>query len=149
MLYSLSVPSVDDTLNSILDESGDEEEQDAIVNQVLDEIGIEVSGKVSSLFLFFFCQGLYNIELFSLCRWRMLHLPCRIRSATARRPSSRQTMKSSVSWLNSKPRSCSVSSGFPFNLELLKNVSALFFFIFYFCIMIFETKALVTKSFLF
>ncbi len=30
----------------MLGESGDEEEQDAIVNQVLDEIGIEISGKV-------------------------------------------------------------------------------------------------------
>jgi len=29
-----------------LDESGDEEEQEAVVNQVLDEIGIEISGKV-------------------------------------------------------------------------------------------------------
>ena len=29
-----------------MDESGDEEEQEAVVNQVLDEIGIEVSGKV-------------------------------------------------------------------------------------------------------
>jgi hypothetical protein len=38
--------SVSDTLDDILDESGDEEEQDAIVTQVLDEIGIEISGKV-------------------------------------------------------------------------------------------------------
>ncbi|XP_023234029.1 charged multivesicular body protein 2b-like [Centruroides sculpturatus] len=38
---------VDDTLNGILDESGDEEEQEAIVTQVLDEIGIEISGKMS------------------------------------------------------------------------------------------------------
>ena len=37
---------VNDTLDDILTESGDEEEQDAIVNQVLDEIGIEISGKV-------------------------------------------------------------------------------------------------------
>ena len=37
---------VNETLDSILDESGDEEEQEAVVNQVLDEIGIEVSGKV-------------------------------------------------------------------------------------------------------
>lgn len=29
-----------------MDESGDEEEQEAVVNQVLDEIGIEISGKV-------------------------------------------------------------------------------------------------------
>ena len=33
----------------MLNESGDEEEQDAIVNQVLDEIGIEISGKVRFL----------------------------------------------------------------------------------------------------
>ena len=37
---------VNDTLDDMLNESGDEEEQDAIVNQVLDEIGIEISGKV-------------------------------------------------------------------------------------------------------
>ena len=37
---------VNETLESILDESGDEEEQEAVVNQVLDEIGIEISGKV-------------------------------------------------------------------------------------------------------
>lgn len=37
---------VNDTLESVFDESGDEEEQDAIVSQVLDEIGIEISGKV-------------------------------------------------------------------------------------------------------
>jgi charged multivesicular body protein 2B len=38
--------TVNDTLDDILGESGDEEEQDAIVSQVLDEIGIEISGKV-------------------------------------------------------------------------------------------------------
>lgn len=31
----------------MLEESGDEEESNAIVNQVLDEIGIEISGKVT------------------------------------------------------------------------------------------------------
>ena len=40
---------VNDTLESVFDESGDEEEQDAIVSQVLDEIGIEITGKVGSL----------------------------------------------------------------------------------------------------
>lgn len=39
--------AVNETLDSILDESGDEEEQEAVVNQVLDEIGIEISGRVS------------------------------------------------------------------------------------------------------
>jgi len=38
---------MNDTLDDIMNESGDEEEEDAIVNQVLDEIGIEVSGKLS------------------------------------------------------------------------------------------------------
>ena len=38
--------SVNDTLDDILTESGDEEEQDAIVSQVLDEIGIDITGKV-------------------------------------------------------------------------------------------------------
>ena len=38
--------SVNDTLDDILTESGDEEEEDAIVTQVLDEIGIDISGKV-------------------------------------------------------------------------------------------------------
>ena len=37
---------VNDSLDDILGESGDEEEQDAVVSQVLDEIGIEISGKV-------------------------------------------------------------------------------------------------------
>ena len=45
-LHSLAV---NETLDSILDESGDEEEQEAVVNQVLDEIGIEISGRVSKI----------------------------------------------------------------------------------------------------
>lgn len=50
--------TVNETLDSIFDESGDEEEQDAVVNQVLDEIGIEISGKVSitAIFFLFFSQ---------------------------------------------------------------------------------------------
>merc|ERR1711988_1660676 len=39
---------MNDALDDILTESGDEEEQDAIVAQVLDEIGIEVSRKVNA-----------------------------------------------------------------------------------------------------
>ncbi|VDM80091.1 unnamed protein product [Strongylus vulgaris] len=38
---------MNDALDNILYESGDEEEQNAIVNQVLDEIGIESQSKVS------------------------------------------------------------------------------------------------------
>ena len=44
--FSLCCFVVNETLDSILDESGDEDEQEAVVNQVLDEIGIEISGKV-------------------------------------------------------------------------------------------------------
>ena len=41
---------MNDALDDILTESGDEEEGDAIVNQVLNEIGIEISGKVRKQF---------------------------------------------------------------------------------------------------
>lgn len=40
--------AVDDTLESILAGSDDEAEEDAVISQVLDEIGIEVSSKVCS-----------------------------------------------------------------------------------------------------
>ena len=39
---------MDDALSSALDHSDDEAEQDAVVTQVLDEIGIEMSGKLAS-----------------------------------------------------------------------------------------------------
>jgi len=39
---------VNDTLDDMLTESGDEEEGDKVVQQVLDEIGIEVSGKMAA-----------------------------------------------------------------------------------------------------
>merc|ERR1711936_1413760 len=39
---------MNDALDDIMTESGDEEEQDAIVAQVLDKIGIEMSGKVNA-----------------------------------------------------------------------------------------------------
>uniref|UniRef100_A0A0M3HUM6 Charged multivesicular body protein 2b n=2 Tax=Ascaris TaxID=6251 RepID=A0A0M3HUM6_ASCLU len=38
---------VSETLDAMLDESGDEEEQNAIVNQVLDEIGIDLNAQLS------------------------------------------------------------------------------------------------------
>ena len=40
---------VNDTLDDLFDESGDEEESEGIVSQVLDEIGIEISGKVRTM----------------------------------------------------------------------------------------------------
>merc|ERR1739844_651509 len=47
MKMGMTEEMMNDTLDDILTESGDEEEQDAVVNQVLDEIGIEISGKLS------------------------------------------------------------------------------------------------------
>ena len=38
---------MNDALDDILADSDEEEEQEKVVNQVLDEIGIEISGKVS------------------------------------------------------------------------------------------------------
>ncbi|CAB3261347.1 unnamed protein product [Arctia plantaginis] len=38
---------ISDTLDDIMAESGDEEESEGIVNKVLDEIGIEISGKMA------------------------------------------------------------------------------------------------------
>lgn len=40
--------TVDDTLDSILGGEDDEDEEDAVISQVLDEIGIEVSSKVNN-----------------------------------------------------------------------------------------------------
>ena len=39
--------SVNDALDDILADSDDESEEQAVITQVLDEIGIEISGKVS------------------------------------------------------------------------------------------------------
>lgn len=45
-LFSPTLFSVNETLDDMLEDSDDEEETNGIVNQVLDEIGIEISGKV-------------------------------------------------------------------------------------------------------
>lgn len=42
---------VNDILDDIFGESGDEEEFDVVVSQVLDEIGIEIIGKVKLSFI--------------------------------------------------------------------------------------------------
>jgi len=47
MKMEMSEEMINETLDNMLEESGDEEEQDRIVAQVLDEIGIEMSGKLS------------------------------------------------------------------------------------------------------
>lgn len=56
----LALHLVNDTMDDIFEESGDEEESQDIVNQVLDEIGIEISGKVrlqrQLKFFFFLCS---------------------------------------------------------------------------------------------
>ncbi|CAB02699.2 Charged multivesicular body protein 2b [Caenorhabditis elegans] len=45
----LTEEMMNDTLDSILDAPGDADEQDAIVNQVLDEIGIEMNSKLANV----------------------------------------------------------------------------------------------------
>lgn len=48
MKMDMTEEMVNDTLDEMLTESGDEEESDMIVNKVLDEIGIEMSGKMAT-----------------------------------------------------------------------------------------------------
>ncbi len=47
MKMNMKEEMMDDALSSALDHSDDVEEQDAVVNQVLDEIGIEITDKLS------------------------------------------------------------------------------------------------------
>ncbi|XP_073837454.1 charged multivesicular body protein 2b [Musca autumnalis] len=49
MKMEMTDEMINDTLDDMLNESGDEEESNAIVNQVLDEIGIEISGKMATI----------------------------------------------------------------------------------------------------
>ncbi|CAH0563428.1 unnamed protein product [Brassicogethes aeneus] len=49
MKMEMTDEMINDTLDDMLTESGDEEESDNIVSQVLDEIGIEISGKMSGV----------------------------------------------------------------------------------------------------
>lgn len=46
MKMTMTDEMINETLDDIMNDSGDEEEQDAIVSQVLDEIGIEITGKL-------------------------------------------------------------------------------------------------------
>ncbi|XP_070832604.1 charged multivesicular body protein 2Ba [Chaetodon trifascialis] len=46
MKMGMTEDMINDTLDDIFEDSGDEEESQGIVNQVLDEIGIEISGKM-------------------------------------------------------------------------------------------------------
>ena len=41
---------MNDALDDILTESGDEDEEQSVINQVLDEIGIEITSKVKYTF---------------------------------------------------------------------------------------------------
>ena len=47
--YNFISFSVNDALDEILEDSDDESEEQAVIDKVLDEIGIEISGKVISL----------------------------------------------------------------------------------------------------
>ena len=45
-MFNVCLCVVSDTLDSVLAGSDEEDEEDAVISQVLDEIGIEISGKV-------------------------------------------------------------------------------------------------------
>ncbi|XP_064628558.1 charged multivesicular body protein 2b-like [Lineus longissimus] len=47
MKMEMSEDMMNDTFDDLFEESGDEAEQDAIVNQVLDEIGLDISGRLA------------------------------------------------------------------------------------------------------
>lgn len=59
----------------MLEDSGDEEETNGIVNKVLDEIGIEISGKVSD---FWRCDFSFILHLISLYLIHFLDVRCTI-----------------------------------------------------------------------
>ena len=89
---------MNDALDDMLTESGDEEEGDAIVNQVLDEIGIEISDKVR-------LESIVNFQVsyvIILARCTLLHRQPRghlLRRQFQRRTRMR-TMKLSGCWRN-------------------------------------------------
>lgn len=64
---------VNDTLDDILGESGDEEESDAVVSQVLDEIGIEITGKVKPLPIITTIRVLYCKDFFLTFSYLFIH----------------------------------------------------------------------------
>jgi len=75
-LLCCTVSAVNDSLDDILGESGDEEEEDAVVSQVLDEIGIEISGKVCTRYVLTVSQcgaGLNLLRFLAGCRKMQLN----------------------------------------------------------------------------
>lgn len=49
MKMEMTDEMINDTLDEMLADSGDEDEENAVVNKVLDEIGIEISGKMANI----------------------------------------------------------------------------------------------------
>lgn len=49
MTMEMTDEMINDSLDDMLSQSGDEEEENAVVNKVLDEIGIEMSGKMATI----------------------------------------------------------------------------------------------------
>lgn len=72
-MFLFHVFIVNDTLDDILGESGDEEESDAVVSQVLDEIGIEITGKVKPLRIITTIRVLYCKDLFLTFSYLFIH----------------------------------------------------------------------------
>ena len=75
---------MNDALDDILADSDDESEEQAVIDKVLDEIGIEISGKVNifvilkdqikSCFIYIITRGLFRMNLLYFSSWPMLLL---------------------------------------------------------------------------
>lgn len=87
---------VNDTLDDMLTESGDEEESDNIVSQVLDEIGIEMSGKVIRFYRYTKVHFLKKTFAFLRCP----ELLFRKQEKLAKSPKVFQMMISRRNWQN-------------------------------------------------
>ena len=91
---------MNEALDDILTESGDEEEENAIVNQVLDEIGIEVAAKVlhtAKKVHFNYLMTILNI-FFSRSLMRLPHQKAKLELKPQRRML--KTKKLKIYWPN-------------------------------------------------
>ena len=59
--YQSYILSVNDALDEILEDSDDESEEQAVIDKVLDEIGIEISGKVK-----YIMSNVYILTMYGL-----------------------------------------------------------------------------------
>ena len=95
---------VNDALDDILTESGDEDEEQSVINQVLDEIGIEITSKVKYIFSKTGKKHLGEIFIFYIYnfRFQMLLQLQKEPSKLLLQPCPMKTKKLKPCWLNLK-----------------------------------------------